>query len=195
MIQQGQQGTDNIADAYKSVIDFNKVVISISSAILAAVITYIVSQDFSLTINNIASPILLIGSFVFCLFGFGYSISAIQKNIKKPIAKHFSNIGGTLMLAGIIAIGFLKKEAEKKIDDILKEIEKTSSTLDYKLFPKNCDSIELKEKIYTFKYYYDSTFVQVDYSLDKDKILLLNKSIIPKPKQLQKTKRSLTKAQ
>ncbi len=82
------------------------------------------------------------------------------------------------MLFGITLIFLIKKEEEKKIDDILKEIEKTSSVIEYNLQPKNCKSFKFKDKSYILYYTYDSIDVEVDYSLEKDRILSLTKTII-----------------
>ncbi len=173
----------DITEAYKAVIDFNKVVISISSAILAALISYLVSQDFSFAPRNFASPIVLTISIACSLLGFGRAIGAINKKEPRINAVKFSNVAGGAMLLGILSIGFIKKNEEKKIDDILKEIDKTSSILEYKLQPANCTGFDLREKTYVLHYAYDTIAVQVDYSLEKSKILSLNKTIIPAPKK------------
>lgn len=174
-----QQGLEDITEAYKSIIEFNKVIISLASLVLAALISYIVSQDFPLTFRNLASPVALIVSLIFSLSGFGRAIPAIQKQAPRKMAVRLSNIGGYIMLLGISLIFVITKDGEKRIDSILREVNKLSSILKYKLQPQNCSSFELKDSTYILNYTYDSITVRVEYSLNKDRILSLSTTVIP----------------
>jgi len=163
----------NIKEAYTAVIDFNKTIISITSTILAALISYLVFQDYSLGFPNILSPIALIISLVFSFFGIGCAIPAININQSKIWAVRFSNIGAAIMLTGIILIIFIEKKNSPDINTILVHIEKSLEKVDSKLNQSNCKSFELIDNTYVLNYEHDTIKKQVIYSLDKEKIISL----------------------
>ena len=161
---------DNTVAAYQSVIDFNKTIISITSTILAALISYLVFQNYNLSIRNLISPIILVISLICSLFGFGYAIPAINKSVSKKAAITFSNIGAGIMLIGIIAIVSIEEKEKINIKNILVDIENSLKSVDSKLTPQNCKSFELTDQNYILQYKHDSINIQIIYSLDKEKI-------------------------
>ncbi len=168
---------DNKVEAYKTITEFNKTIISIASAVLAIVVTYLTSQDYVPEWRSLLSPVLLTISIGLSLSAFGKAIPAIQKSEKRVWAIRYSNLAGGIMLAGILCIGFIRKSNGKNAKDIFKEIEKVGNYMDYKLFPENCSKFELIDKEYTMYYEYDSVNVQVEYSLKDDCVIRVRRSI------------------
>ncbi len=163
----------NVKEAYTAVIDFNKTIISITSAILAALISYLVFQDYNLNLINLISPISLMISLIFSLLGIGYAIPAINIGQSKIWAVRFSNIGAAIMLIGIILIVFIEKKEKPTIDKVLNHIETSLKKVDSRFIQKNCQSFELLDNKYIIHYSYDKSRKKVVYSLDQDKIISL----------------------
>ena len=75
------------------------------------------------------------------------------------------------MILGILSIGFIKIKEENSIDNILKKIESTTSSLNKNFVPLNCKSITLSNNLYVFRYGIDSIKTQVTYSTTEKKII------------------------
>lgn len=158
----------NNKDAYLAVIEFNKTIISITSAILAALITFIVFQDYGLSIRNLIAPIILMLSLFFSIFGIGNAIPAIRLNQSRKLAVRFSNIGAGTMIIGIAAIVLIKKPEKVTIDTALVNIEKSL----FKIYPvvstANCRKIQTEDDEYVFHFQKDTLKLMVVYSIEKD---------------------------
>lgn len=161
----------NIVEAYKSVIEFNKTIISITSTVLAALISYLVFQDYSLNLPNIISPSFLVLSLIFSFLGIGNAIPAINVEQSKIWAVRHSNIGAGLMIIGIVTIFFIDKKEKVSIDKALYTIEQTLLKVDSTLLQKNCNRLELIDGNYIFHFKRDSIKRKVIYSVDKDHII------------------------
>jgi len=165
----------NIKEAYTAVIDFNKTIVAITSTILAALISYLVFQNYNLTIINLISPFLLFASLIFSFLGIGFAIPAINTDTSKIWAVRHSNIGAILMLIGIICIIFIEPKEKSSIDQILLKIEVSLKKVEPSLIQKNCKSFELIENNYIIYYAQDSLYRRVIYSIDGEKIISLER--------------------
>ncbi len=157
-------------EAYKSVIDFNKTIISISSTILAALIAYLVYQKIEFRLINYVSLILLVISITLSIWGFGQAIATVKDGKSRTGTIALTNFGAFFLMAGILANLFVKDDV-KTIDEILKSVEKSTTTLNKKLSPQNCSSIELKDEAYILQYKIDTTNSVVTYSIKKQTIV------------------------
>ena len=169
--------SENIKDSYTAVIDFDKVLISISSTILAALISYLVFQDYDLNFPNLIAPILLVVSLFLSLLGFGQAIPAIKKNQSRKLAVKASNLAAVAMFLGIFAIGLIRQKSTPTINEVLVQIENTSETLKTDLSAVNCNQIEFVNRNYILSYELDSLKVKIIYSLDDKKMTLFDKKI------------------
>lgn len=180
-IPPGNKGDQNYSDAFKSVIEFNKIIISISSTILAVLITFLVTQNFSL-INwrNVISPIVLIIAIFLSLAGFGHSIPAIRSNQNNKKAITFSNYSGYVMLIGIICIFFIQKNltdnSGNSVNEVLQKINNTSKLMGYKLQNKDIQNILKSENRYFIMYLNDSVKLKIIYSVDTNNIISWDKT-------------------
>jgi len=168
-------------DAYKSVIDFNKTIITIASSVLTALIAYIVYQNIYLKPLNYISIFFIIASILFSLYGFGKAIQTLfglgkviqnlndEDSRKKSIL--MTNIGGFFLIIGIVLLLSFNHKKEKSIDEILTKIESSTSTLQQKLVPNNLKSIEYNNEIYTIIFSTDCLDKTVKYSNKNDQIL------------------------
>ncbi len=165
----------NIKEAYTAVIDFNKTIITITSTVLAALISYLVFQDYNLLYQNLISPLVLLISLIFSFFGIGLAIPAINTDTSKIWAVRHSNIGASIMLIGILCIGFIQPKEKLSIDKVLLKIETSLKRVEPSLIQKNCKSFELIDDNYIIFYSQDSLHRRVVYSLDKDNIVSLQR--------------------
>jgi len=162
--------SNNTSEAYKSVIDFNKTIISMSSAILAALIGYLVYQKVPFRLINYVSVFLLVVSIFLSILGFGQAIKTIKDSVSRKATIGFTNWGAFFLILGILAI-LAVKDDEKTIDNVLNTVEKNTTTLAKNLSTKNCVSIELKSDSYFLVYHVDSSNIEVIYSLSKQSIV------------------------
>ena len=165
----------NIKEAYTAVIDFNKTIITITSTVLAALISYLVFQDYNLSFQNLISPLVLLISLIFSFFGIGLAIPAIHTDTSRIWAVRHSNIGASIMLIGIFCIGFIQPKEKLSIDKVLLKIETSIKRVEPSLTQKNCKSFELIDDNYIIFYSQDSLHRRVVYSLDKDNIVSLQR--------------------
>jgi hypothetical protein len=160
-----------IIDAYKAIIDFNKTIITISSSVLTALIAYVIYQNIDLKALNYISIGLIVLAIQFSLFGFGGAIKTVKDGISRPTTVFFSNASGFILISGIVLTLFaFKQRQEKSVDDILKTIEKSTTTLNQKLSTKTMKSLEYKNDKYTIIYQVDSLEHIVVYEVKTDKI-------------------------
>lgn len=161
----------NTVEAYKSIIDFNKTIITISSSVLTALIAYIVYQNIELNFFNYLSIFSLIGAILLSLYGFGNAIHTVKKGDSRKGTILMTNIGGFLLMVGIVLLLTFNAKKQKSVDQVLKRIEQATSSLNNKLIPPNFKSIELIDNNYLVKYSMDSTYIQVIYSMTDNKII------------------------
>ena len=164
----------NYSTAYQSVVDFNKVIISISSSILAVLTSYLVLNNSVDDLQNFTSPIVLIISIIFSLLGFGYALPAIRKNKSEIVAVRLSNFGAGLMILGIILITTIDLK-KQNIDGIITEIENSFQQKYDIVDMKYCENIEFQKNNIQFNFKKDSTKIEINYSPEKKKITSFKK--------------------
>ena len=162
--------TNDVAEAYKSIIDFNKTIISISSSILAGVIAYLVYQEIEFAIQNYIGIALLIISVLLSIKSFGAAIKTVKDAVSRPATIIYANFGAFTLIAGIVAILCIQKQ-KVTIDKVLSEIQNTTSQFSKKLDAKQCTKILSKEDDYVLTYKVNNVDVDVTYSIKKDKII------------------------
>lgn len=164
------ESSNGTVEAYKSIIDFNKTIISISSTILAALIAYLIYQKIEFRLINYVSLSMMIISITLSIWGFGQAIKTVKDSNSRPGTIALTNLGAFFLLAGILA-NLLIKDDVKTIDEILKIVEKSTTTLNKKLSAQNCNSIEIDNEAYILQYKTDSIVSVVTYSLKSQSIV------------------------
>lgn len=158
-------------DAYKSIIDFNKTIITISSSVLSALIAYVIYQNIDPNAMNYISIGLIVLAILFSLFGFGGAIKTVKDGQSRPLTVFVSNASGFILISGIVLTLFaFKHRQEKSVDDILTTIERRTTTLNPKLTAKTMNSLEYNNDKYTIIYRIDSVEYKVVYEVKTDKI-------------------------
>lgn len=163
--------SNSTIDAYKSIIDFNKTIITISSSVLTALIAYVIYQNIDLNALNYLSIGLIVLAILFSLFGFGGAIKTVKDGQSRPSTVFMSNASGFILISGIVLTLFaFKHRQEKSIDDILNTIEKSTTTLKQKLSAQTMKSLEYNDYKYTIIYQIDSIEHKVVYQAKTDRI-------------------------
>lgn len=165
--------TMNYIEAYKALIEFVKVIISISSTLLAALISYIVVQDLTISWWLIISPMLLIASIGTGLLSFGRAIIGVRDNASQKNVSMFGNASAAFLVCGILALGFIKINQQPSPDEMMESIQHHTTSFHARLLPDSCESIEKKGDNYIFQYKVDSNQYIVTYSTSEKKIISL----------------------
>lgn len=162
---------NSIVEAYKSIIDFNKTIITIASSVLTAIIAFIVYQNIELRWTHYLTLALIVVSIFFSLFGFGYAIQTVKDGVSRNLTILFTNIGAFVLIIGIGFILTFSSKKHKSIDLMLKQIEESTLTIKKKLTPEHVKSIVIKDSDYIINYQSDSLNTQVIYSGKSEMIL------------------------
>lgn len=163
--------SNGTVEAYKTIIDFNKSVITISSTILAGQVAYLVFEKTQFIWTNFVSSALLVFSFIFCLFSFGRAIKTIKDATSRPSTILFANLAAALLVAGIFALLLIDTNGDKTIDKVLKSVEKSTKTFHKQLTADKCNSLELSNENYIISYKNDTATIIVVYSLKEHKVV------------------------
>lgn len=156
----------NVVEAYKTVTEFNKTIISVTSAIVAALIIYFITNDYFDKKYNYLPIGILVLSIFFSFLGFGQSIKPIKTGLSNRKAIVFSNLGGYSAIAGLISLIFIQTSNDKNVDEVLSKVN-TSMNITKDL---NIYSLQLENDNYTLKYNYKDSILTVIYSLNEGKI-------------------------
>ncbi len=148
-------------ESNKSIQDFNKVLISLATAVLTAQVSYLIFQKIPFNWVNYLSAGLLVLSILFCLFSFGAITTAMKKDADSFNSKLFANIAGYALLVGLISLGLISLNKKYTIDEILTKVSSTTTALDGKLDKKNFQSLELLNDNYKIYYKSDSVTTTV----------------------------------
>jgi hypothetical protein len=163
---------DNTVDAYKSIIDFNKTIITIASSVLTALIVYVIYQDIDLKALNYISIVFIVLAILSSLYGFGGAIRTVKDEQSRVCAIFATNASVFILIGGIVLTLFAFKNRQvKNIDEILTIIEKTTTTLNQKLSTKSMKSLEYKNETYTIIYKIDSLEYTVVYATNTNNIV------------------------
>lgn len=159
-------------EAWKSVIDFCKTAISVSSAILTALIGYyIVSQpELSDSLVNFAPPALLVIAISLAIWGFGKSIKSVSTGTSQRGGILLANLSIFALLAGILSISLVEIEKDSSLDVVISNIEKESQNTNKQLIPQRVRTVSVNGSIYTITYDTDKGLVSVSYSTNEHRV-------------------------
>jgi len=160
----------SVVEAYKMVIDYNKVIISLASTILAAQLAFLVLQQTDFNLLNYASSLVLVLAITLSFFGFGRAIQVVKTACSDPKAIDFTNASTIVLIVGILLIGLIQPTKEQSIDAMLENIESNTSSLG-KLNPENCTQIEMNGDHYRLHYQSPKSDIEVVYSIQDQRIL------------------------
>lgn len=158
-------------EAWKGVLEFTKLIVSLSTSILTIFIGYTTLNQSSYAFPNFIPPFLLVASIVLALFGFGRAIPAIKSGNQQVASILFSNLSAAALIAGILTIPLISTGNRVSIDSILKNIHETTQSLNYKLPPAACEKISLKKGVYTLVYQSAGEKITVEYSRSSGDII------------------------
>jgi hypothetical protein len=160
-------------EAWKSVIEFAKTVISISSAILTALVGYYVvnQSDLGKSYINYVPPAFLVGAIVIAIFGFGKAIRAISTGNYERNGVLLSNISVALLLAGVLSISMIKVDKRKSLDTVLTNIEKETASLKSKLTPELVQKVVVNDLNYLVTFNSGTECINVTYSEKEHRII------------------------
>jgi hypothetical protein len=161
-------------EAWKGVTEFTKIIVSLSTSVLTILIGYMTLNQFSFAFPNFIPPLFLVGSIVLALFGFGRAIPAIKSGDQSTVSILFSNLSVAALTVGILTIPLVSIDNQASIDSILKDVEKETQSLSYKLSPGACEKISVKKNIYTLTYQSGGKQVTVEYSKSSKGIISIN---------------------
>lgn len=165
--------TPKFEESWKAVIDFAKTVLSIASALLAAVASLLLVGSYELQGYGWASPVLLIGSMLLCLYGLGGAIVALRRGVHNNRALLYCNVSVVLLVAAIVAAPFTINVEPKvvSIDQILAKVETTTRQWPAELAARNCRKIERSGDDVVLTYDAGGKTVQVAYSTTRKEIV------------------------
>ena len=112
----GVTSSQNFVEEWKSVIDFTKTVLSISTGLLAAIASLLLIGNYRLQGYGWVPPVLLIISALLSLFGFGRAIQALRAGSAKNAALWLSNISVFVLIGAIISAPFAIQTEASSID-------------------------------------------------------------------------------
>jgi len=162
-------------EAWKSLIELIKTVVSINSAVLAAMAGYYVLNDnpIALTWLNVLSPGLLMLSILAASFGFGKSIRSIKTGISEPWGVGLTNGSIFLLVAGIVCIVFIDRDTPANMASALEQTEKETRGLN--LSAQALQSVTVVNSQYVFRYQDAAGTTTVTYSPQERKLVKLEK--------------------
>lgn len=165
--------TPKFEESWKAVIDFAKTVLSIGSALLAAIASLLLVGNFELQDYGWVSPVLLIVSMLLSLYGLGGAIQALRSGVHRPRALLFCNLSVALLIAGIVAAPFTINVEPKtlSIDQVLAKVETTTRQWPIELSARNCRKIERNGDDLVLIYESGGKSSQVTYSTTKKTIV------------------------
>jgi len=163
-------------EAWKSLIELIKTVVSINSALLAAMAGYYVLSDNPIepTWLNGLSPGLLLLSSLAASFGFGRSIRAIKSGTSEPWGVVLTNASIFLLVAGIVCIVLIDPERPDTLATALAQTEKEARGLN--LSPLALQSVTVVNSQYVIRYQDAAGTTTVTYSPQERKLVKLERN-------------------
>ena len=163
------------AEAYKAIIDLNKTIISIGSAILAGLIAYLIFQDSSCELKNYCGLVCIFFSIIFSIAGFGKAIQTLHDGISRNRTILLTNVSAYFLILGIVLLLLIKIGNEKNLDQILTEVEKTPPLKIGILSKANCSGIVKEGKSYKISYLINNEKVEAIYATELNKVISIKK--------------------
>ncbi len=162
---------ENEIQAYQSIIDFNKTIITICSSILTAFIGFIIYQNIALSTLNYAVLGLFVIAIFVSLYGFGSTIAALRDKSNSNTAILMTNISAVIMIVGIILISTIKIQTDHDLTCILSEISTSTKSLGKHLDPNSINQLKFDGDKYHITFKTDSIFTNLTYSITDKKIV------------------------
>lgn len=170
-------------EAWKSVIDFCKTSISISSAVLTVLVGYYIANQPELgnSLFNFAPPALLVFAILLAIWGFGKSIKAVSTGTSQKIGILQANLSIFALLAGILSMSLIKVEKDSSLDVVISNIGKELQNTNKQIVPQRVSAVSVSGDMYKITYDTDKGPVSVSYSVNEHRVVeikeLLGKSI------------------
>lgn len=161
----------NFVEEWKSVIDFTKTVLSISTGLLAAIASLLLIGSYKLQGYGWVPPALLIISILLSLYGFGRAIQALRTGTSKAAALLLSNISVGFLIVAIGSAPFAIQTEASSIDQALSSIEAATKKWPVDLSARNCSQISRTGEELTLTYEANGHTAQVLYSTATKTIL------------------------
>src|SRR5258707_887 len=98
---------ERFLETWKSVIDFSKVVIGLSTSVLTVILGLIVVGQLKMGSSVFVTIGLLVLAVILALLAFGRGIRALSKGTPQPVAVLCSNLSASILVAGIVFLTFL----------------------------------------------------------------------------------------
>jgi hypothetical protein len=155
----------NHLEAWKGLIDFAKTVLSLSTAVLAAYVSYVVVNGDSLHGWDFISPGLLVASIILSLFGFGRALPALKSGNSSVPGIFMTNASVAALVLAICLIPFTQPTHPTSIDQVLARIEASTKKYAVNLAAGNCHAIERKGDSWVLDYAAGGATAQVIYSI------------------------------
>lgn len=133
---------ERFVETWKSVIEFTKVLIGLSTSILTVILGLVVVGQIKINGSIVVTAGLLVLSIVFALFSFGRGIQALSKGESKRLAILFSNIGTIALVIGIVLLALSKNHREFSVDDILSKIASSTKLVGGSMTPEHFQSFK-----------------------------------------------------
>jgi hypothetical protein len=165
----------NHLEAWKSVIELSKTIISIASTLLTALMGYYVlnlSYFDTSAITTYIPIFLLILSIILSVWGFGKAISAIRNVSSEPVGVFYINASIFVLIFSILSLGLVNiNHTRKSLDAVLTDIERETISLEIKLTSKLVKKVEVIDSAYLITYETGSKSTNVTYSQIENKII------------------------
>lgn len=166
---------NSTVDAYKSIIDFNKTIITLASGILTGLIAFKIYSDLAIDFYTCTCIGLIVLSIFLSLFAFGGAIQTVKNGTSQPSTIFLTNVGAFSLVIGILMIFALDiQKKSPSIDLMLNQIEQTTSSLGKDLKPDKVKEIHFQDPNYLITYGTDSVSVTVVYSSEKEQVISVN---------------------
>ena len=165
---------ENHREGYKSIIELNKVIVSLATSILTLLVGYLVLQKVTLAITVFIPISTIVITVLFSLMGFGRSVTSIGLNKPSYWAKGFTNLAAITLVLSIVSIPILFPKEKKSIEKVLGEIYHDTRDTKLVLSPLHLASFVNDDEAYVFQYSYDSTKAVVTYSKSRQEILKID---------------------
>lgn len=160
----------DLSEVDKSLFEFNKQVITISTTILAAQTAYIVYQDIQMVFLSYMSTFFLICASIASLYAYGRVIQKCENAVL------FSNIAAFLMVFGIISLFTLKPgKKEEPVGTVLTKTEEYVTQIRGNSASVQFKSLESDGNTYTVTYQTENGLLVVRYSTDTKSVITVTK--------------------
>lgn len=162
-------------EKWKSVIDFSKVVIGLSTSVLTVVLGLVVVRQLS---QSVFLYIIIGGLAISILSGlasFGWGIKSLGSGVSHKRSIVFANAAAVALMLSVASILFTPK-SDVSINAILISIENETTSMQLPTQPKDCVSIQKSNDDYIILYADSNRQIQVTYSTKSEQIIHIKRT-------------------